>query len=156
MGDEARGRRLAARVARVSHVGGGDRPPQLHETAIAVEDVGTGRIVELLHMPRRVAELQRDLPDYRKLPYTFRRIDLTVASAADLEIDFEGSYFMVMRLAGVVGAGAEFRVKFNTEGREWISIRDEIVLPMAFDKLYFQWDAIANGEIDILMGTRTP
>ena len=125
-----------------------------NDSAIQVEDVATGLIVERMHFPGRVAELERDLPDIRKLAYTFRRFDLAAAGAQ--QIDFEGNYFMVTRFAGVVGAGAELRVKFNTEGREWISIRGALSLPIAFDKVYLQWDVIANGEVDILLGTRTP
>lgn len=146
MGDE--------RPAPVPFVGGGDRPRVRNDAAILVEDVETGRIVQRFHFPGRLAELERDRPDFRKLPYTFRRIVLT--AAGDQQIDFEGDYFMVMRMAGVIGAGAELRAKFNTEGTEWISIRNEIVLPMAYDRIYLQWDVIANGEVDILLGTRGP
>ncbi|KKL91056.1 hypothetical protein LCGC14_1898550, partial [marine sediment metagenome] len=130
MGDDVTGRPPPA----ARYIGGGDVPRRPEDEAVLVQALPGGEAIARLRFPGRFVQLQREMEMLRRLPYMFRRLDLTAAGTK--EIDFEGNYLAVMRIAGAVAEGAELRVKFNTEGREWISIQSEIILPMSFDKVY--------------------
>ena len=135
---------------RPRHAGGGMKrtgPPGPDFVAVANAD---GVRIEGRH-PGLLEQMEREIEARRVLPYTFRRYDITAAGA--VEIDFAGTELKVLFVAGTT---PEFRVRFNDEGNEWITITGECELRFAFTKVYLDWGAIVNGDIGILLSTVLP
>jgi len=101
MGDDVTGRPPPA----ARYIGGGDVPRRPEDEAVLVQALPGGEAIARLRFPGRFVQLQREMEMLRRLPYMFRRLDLTAAGTK--EIDFEGNYLAVMRIAGAVAEGAK-------------------------------------------------
>lgn len=98
-----------------------------------------------------LASMKLDREELKKFPKKFRRLVLTAAGSLDQE--YHGNCIVVLKLAGT---DPEIRLRLNEEGGEEIRITSEVVLPFPFDRVFVDWNAIVNGEVDLLFCTVIP
>lgn len=95
--------------------------------------------------------LKEDWGELRELPYRFVRRSLVAAGS--LDEDYIGNAIVVLKIAGT---SPEIRIRLNEEGNDPIRVTSEVVIPLVYKRVIIDWDAIVNGEVDLLFCTVIP